>query len=107
MLWNIFHCSLFPELWYGALLSETVQISEWFHAKYVAKKFSWNNFLVSECIFKLQQIRDIFYGRERNRLKTTVQVTQGVYPHVILFRMHGKGTATEKVLDTVLQMSTS
>lgn len=25
--------------------------------------------------------------------------------HVILLRMHGKGTATEKELDTVLQMA--
>lgn len=43
--------------------------------------------------------------RETSRLKTPEQHNSVVYLHVILPRMHGKGTATEKELDTVLQMT--
>ena len=50
---------------------------------------------------KLQQIRDILYGRERFRLKTSGQITS-VF-HVIFFRMYERDTATEKRCDIVLQ----
>ena len=60
----------------------------WFHAAYVAKKLCWINFLVSECISKGQQIRDILNGRERNRLKNPEQITSVAYLHIALFRIH-------------------
>ena len=76
-----------------------------FHAKYVVKTFRWNTFLISECILKLQQIKDTFYGRERNSLKTPEQVTLLVYVHAILFRMHDRDTATELEFRSVLPMT--
>ena len=47
----------------------------------------------------------MFYGRERNSLKTNEQVTLLVYLRVILFRMHERDTATELELRNVLQMT--
>ena len=53
--------------------------------------FNWNNFLVSECIFKIAaNQRYIIWKRNFE------QVTRVVYLHVILFRMLEKDTDTEK-----------
>ena len=54
---------------------------------------------------KLQQNRDILYGRERNCLKTPEQLTCVVYLHVILVRMHERDAAAEKEYNTVLQIT--
>ena len=42
-------------------------------------------------------IRDILYGRERNCLETSEQVTSILFLHVILFRMHKRDSATDKI----------
>lgn len=47
---------------------------------------------------KLQQIKNIFYGRERNRLKISEDITSFVYLRVILFRMRERDTVTENNL---------
>ena len=41
-------------------------------------------------------IRDILYGRERNCLKTSEQVTSILFLHVILFRVDKRDSATDK-----------
>ena len=76
-----------------------------FHAKYVAKKFSRNLVLVSECIFKIAaDQRHNIYGRERNCLKTLEQVTRVVYLRVALSRMYERDPITEKKFGTEIQM---
>ena len=47
---------------------------------------------------KLQQIKNIFYRRERNCLKVSQEISSVVYLPVILFRMRERDTATEKDL---------
>ena len=37
-------------------------------------------------------IRDIYYERERNWLKTPEQLTSVLFIHVVLFRIHERGT---------------
>ena len=53
---------------------------------------------------KLKQIRDVLYGRERNRWKTPEQITSVVYFHVTFFRVHERETATEIEFDIALRM---
>ena len=43
------------------------------------------------------------HGKQRNRLKTPEHVTSVL--HIILIRMHGRDTATEKEFDAILQMT--
>ena len=53
---------------------------------------------------KLQQTKDVLYGREKNRLKAPEQTISVFTVHVILFRIHERYAATEKEFDTVIQM---
>ena len=61
-----------------------------------SKKFNWNTFQYVNVLLKLQQTRDILYGRERNHCKNPEQITSVVYLHVVLLGMNEIETATEK-----------
>lgn len=68
-----------------------------FHAKYIAKKFSRNTFLVIKYIFKIAaNQRNILYGKERNHLKN--RYSSVFYFHVVLFKMRERDIVTENNL---------